>query len=302
MGGFTVFMSRLSFESVVRGGADGLPEVIRTLAGIRAAARARRHPALACHDRCMANSPTGDSVIDRIVRVLETFTADRTVQSASDIGRRAGLPSSTAHRLVEDLVASGILERDDDHRVRLGMRLWELALRGSAALRLRQAALPFMERVQARIREHTQLAVLEQDEALFLERLSHPDAGANITRIAGRLALHASSSGLVLLAYAPEEVRERVLAGPLAPISPETVTDPAALRRLLGAIRERGHVVSPGSVEAVSTGVAVPVRDRGRVIAALSVILPRDAPTENAVATLTAAARGIERALSRDRT
>ncbi|GAA1466235.1 IclR family transcriptional regulator [Microbacterium thalassium] len=249
----------------------------------------------------MANSPSGDSVIDRLVRVLETFTADRTVQTASDIGRRAGLPSSTAHRLVDDLVRSGLLERDDEHRVRLGMRLWELALRGSDALRLRQAALPFMEGVQARIREHTQLAVLEQDEALFLERLSHPSAGANITRVAGRLALHASSSGLVLLAHAPDDVLDRVLTGPLPAISPETVTDPTALRRILAGIREHGYVVSPGSVESVSTGVAVPVRDRGRVIAALSVILPRDASTDDVVVTLRAAARGIEQALRSDR-
>lgn len=41
--------------------------------------------------------------------------------------------------MVSDLVACGLLERDEDQRVRLGMRLWELALRGSRALRLRQA-------------------------------------------------------------------------------------------------------------------------------------------------------------------
>ena len=159
----------------------------------------------------MANSPTGDTMAERIVRVLDTFSGDRTVQTAAQIGRRSGLPSSTAHRIVDELVRAGLLERDDEHRVRLGMRLWELALRGSSALRLRQAALPFMTTVQARVREHTQLAVLEQDEALFVERLSHPEAGANITRIAGRLPLHASSSGLVLLAYGPEDLRRRVL-------------------------------------------------------------------------------------------
>lgn len=205
----------------------------------------------------MANSATGDSVLERVVRVLETFTVDRTTQTASDIGRRAHLPSSTAHRVVNELVAAGLLERDDDNRVHLGMRLWELALRGSPALRLRQAALPHMERVQARVREHTQLAVLEHDSALFLERLSHPQAGANITRIAGRLPLHASSSGLVLLAYADPELQERILAGPRRALTRETVTDAAALRRLLADIRRRGHVVAPGSIETVSTGVAV---------------------------------------------
>ncbi|WP_395570447.1 IclR family transcriptional regulator [Streptomyces sp. BK79] len=246
----------------------------------------------------MANSPSGETVTERIVRVLETFDTDRTVQTAAEIGRRARLPSSTAHRIVAELVECGLLDRDEEQRVRLGMRLWELALRGSRALRLRQAALPFMERVQARVREHTQLAVLEKDETLFIERLSHPHAGANITRIAGRLPLHASSSGLVLLAHGPEELRERVLSGPLDAVSPGTVTDPARLRRLLAGIRRDGVVVAPGTVESVSTGVAVPVREgRGEVIAALSVVLPRDASTGGAVEELRAAAAGISAAL-----
>jgi DNA-binding IclR family transcriptional regulator len=204
--------------------------------------------------------------------------------------------------MVAELVEAGLLERDDEHRVRLGMRLWELALRGSTALRLRQAALPFMERVQARVREHTQLAVLEQDEALFLERLSSPDSGANITRIAGRLPLHASSSGLVLLAYGAPELQARVLAEPLARLAPETITDAATLRRTLAEIRRQGCVVAPGSIEAVSTGVAVPIRDgSGDVIAALSVVLPRDASTAGPLEELRAAAAGIRSALAADR-
>lgn len=235
---------------------------------------------------------------DRIVRVLDTFATDRTVQTATEIAARADLPASSAHRIVGDLIAAGLLERDEDNRIRLGMHLWELALRGSSALRLRQAALPHMEQVQAQIREHTQLAVLERGEALFLERLSHPDAGANITRIAGRLPLHASSSGLVLLAHADPDVREQVLAAPLRTVSPETVTDATTLRAILTAIRRRGYVVAPGSIESVSTGVAVPIRDRGEAVAALSVVLPRDTPPEAAITALRAAAEAIQRDLT----
>ncbi|MFT4210982.1 MAG: IclR family transcriptional regulator [Microbacterium sp.] len=245
----------------------------------------------------MANSPSGDSMTERVVRVLETFTSDRTMQTAAEIGRRAGLPSSSAHRIVDELVAAGLLERDEDRRIRLGLRLWELAQRGSTALRLRQAALPFMAQVQREIREHTQLAVLEQDEALFLERLSHPQAGANITRIAGRLPLHASSSGLVLLAFADAALRERVLGAPLRAVGPGTITDAAELRRVLARIRRQGVVVAPGSIEAVSTGVAVPLRDAGEVVAALSTILPRDADPAPAVAALRRAASGVDAAL-----
>lgn len=248
----------------------------------------------------MANSPSGDSVTDRLVRVLETFTPTRTVQTAAEIGRRADLPSSTAHRIVNELVEAGFLERDEDRRIRIGMRLWELATRSSDALRLRQLAMPAMERVQARVRQHTQLAILEQDEALFLERLSDPHSGANITRVAGRLPLHAASSGLVLLAYGSRDLQERVLTGALSPVSRETITDPAALRRKLAEVRQLGHAVAPGFIEAVSTGVAVPVRDNtGSVVAALSVVLPREEPVEPTIVELRHAADEISRALGR---
>ena len=250
----------------------------------------------------MANSPTGDSVIDRLVRVLATFDAEHTVQSPSDISRRAGLPASTGHRLVGDLVSSGLLERDDEGRARVGMRLWELATRGSLALGLRQAALPAMEGVQAAVRQHTQLGVLDGEQVLFLERLSHPDAGANITRIAGRLPLHASSSGLVLLAAAAPALVDRVLARPLPRLAPETIDDPVALRRKLAEVRRLGHAVAPGSIEAVSTGVAVPIRDRGKVVAALGVVLPRGEENDRVVAILREAATEIEKVLSRSST
>lgn len=247
----------------------------------------------------MANSASGDSVIGRVVRILETFDNDRASRSVSEIARRTGLPSSTAHRLISELAEYGLLERDDRGNVHVGMRLWELAMRGSAALRLRQIAIPFMEDVQAKVRQHTQLAVLEDDEALFIERLSGRESGANITRIAGRLPLHASSSGLVLLAFADEDLQNRVLAGPLAARSRETITDPDALRRTLAEVRRMGHAVAPGYIAPESTGIAVPVRGPGgTAIAALSVVLPRGQQQhDTTILYLKSAAQGIARAM-----
>jgi DNA-binding IclR family transcriptional regulator len=247
----------------------------------------------------MANSPSGDSAAERFVRVLETFTPTRTAQTASEIGRRARLPSSTAHRIVGELISAGLLERDQGRQVRIGLRLWELTTRSSRALRLRQVALPFMEQVQAAVKEHTQLVVLEQDGALCVERLSAPGAGENITRIAGRLPLHASSSGLVLLANADRELQQRVLAQPLRRLTRATVTDPQALSRLLHGVRRDGYVIASGYVSPVSTGVATPISDAtGEVIAALSTILPREADTATALRELKVASRAISDALS----
>lgn len=237
----------------------------------------------------MANSRSGDSVIDRLVRVLATFDRDRRVLTPAEIARRAGLPTSTAHRLVGDLAEAGLLERDDDGGYRVGLRLWELATRGSQALGLREAAIPAMERVQSRLRQHTQLAVLDDGATLFVERLSHPGAGANIAQVAGRLPLHASSSGLVLLAGASSAVVDRVLAGPLPALASGTITDPAALRRKLAEVRRLGYALAPASVEEVSTGIAVPVRVGRATVAALGAVLPQEETDARAVAAVLAA-------------
>lgn len=249
----------------------------------------------------MANSGSGESVVERVVRILATFDRDRRAQTPSAIARRAGLPTSTAFRMVNELLETGLLERDEQSRVRIGMHLWELTTRGSHALDLRQAALPAMEDVQAALREHTQLGVLEHGEVLFIERLSGPDAGSNVTQIAGRLPLHASSSGLVLLAHGSIELLEQVLSEPLRAFTPETITDEAALRRKLDEIRRLGYVIAPGYIETVSTAIAVPVRDSGEVVAALSVVLPREREDAAVVPLLQAAASRISDALSAHR-
>jgi len=248
----------------------------------------------------VANSATGDAMIERVVRILDAFDAGATDLTPAAIARRAGLPPSTAHRIVGELAGAGLLERDEDGRYRIGMRLWELTTRGSRALALRQAALPHMERVQAATREHTQLGVLDQDAVLIIERLSSPEAGSNVATIAGRLPLHASSSGLVLLAFGRQALRDRVLGAPLPAVGPLTITDPVVLRRRLETVRQAGHAILAGSIESVSTGIAVPVVDRaGRTVAALSAIVPHGWTRERATLDLlTTAASGISHAIA----
>lgn len=248
----------------------------------------------------MANSESGDSMVERIVRILGAFDTGHTDLSASDVARRAGLPMSSAHRIVGDLLRVGLLERDAEGLVRIGMRLWELTTRGSRALALRQAALPAMERAQAAIGEHVQLCVLDQDEVLVIEQLSAPDAVSNVTTVAGRLPLHASSSGLVLLAYGRQALRGRVLARPLPAVGPSTITDAATLGRRLETVRKDGFAVLPGSMESVATGISVPVADSaGTIIAALSAVVPTDWRHERAtVVALRAAAAAITEAIA----
>ncbi|BBZ58133.1 IclR family transcriptional regulator [Mycolicibacterium phocaicum] len=247
----------------------------------------------------MARSASGESVLERAVRILEVFDSDTVAVSVSDIAHRAGLPLSTASRLVDDLVEHGLLRRDPQRRIRIGMRLWELASRASPTRSLRDAAMPFMEDLHAVVGHHVQLGVLDGDDVLFIERLSAPGAVINVTRIAGRLPIHASSSGLVLLAHAPVAMQERIAAGELTRLTDQTIADGQQLRSVLAEIRRVGYALCPGHIHLDATGIAVPLRGPGdRVVGALSAIVPRDDHAISRVPTLIATARGIRRALS----
>jgi DNA-binding IclR family transcriptional regulator len=241
----------------------------------------------------MARSDSGESVLERIVRILECFTPEAPALAVTEIARRADLPPATASRLVAELVGHGLLVRDD-RRLRVGTRLWELAARASSTLSLRETAMPVLEDLHRTIAQHAQLGVLDGDEVLFVERLSADHAVINLTRIAARLPLHASSSGLVLLAFASTTVQERVLARPLVGFTRNTITDAGVLRARLAEVRDRGVALCPGYIHLDATGVAVPVRDPGgHVVAAVSVVVPNDGEAARTVPALTEAARRI---------
>ena len=246
----------------------------------------------------MPRAATGETSLARAVRILESFTPDAPQLTVTQLARRSGLHVATASRIVGQLVDHGLLSRGPDRELRVGMRLWELASRAAPTRSLRDAAMPYLEDLHAVVGHHAQLAVLDGGDVIFLERLSARDAVINYSRIAGRLPLHISSSGVVLLAHGSAELQERVLAGPLESRTPATITDPSRLSALLDQVRRQGYALLPGHVHPDATGIAVPVRNAlGEVVAALSVIVPNDARAVSAVPALLAAARGIGRAL-----
>jgi IclR family acetate operon transcriptional repressor len=99
--------------------------------------------------------------------------------------------------------------------------------------------------------------------------------------------------GKALLAFAPDETVDAVLARPLRALTPRTITDPAALRRELAAIRRAELAFNAEESRVGLLGVAAPIRDAGGAVAgALALAMPRrsrSSPSRMAVAVRTAA-------------
>ncbi|WP_179150700.1 IclR family transcriptional regulator [Leifsonia sp. NCR5] len=245
----------------------------------------------------MANSPSGESLITRLVRILSTLDSGHPPMTATAVARLADLPVATVHRLVAELSAIGWLVKDEQGRIGLGLDLWELAHRArSPYTHLLTIARPAMQEVQRVVGQNTQLGVLtaDGDEVLYLECYSGEGSVENAATTATRLPAYRSSAGHAILAFADRAVREGFIAD-WEPSLP-------GLRHRLAGVRTSGHAVVEGMMHPDTAGVSVPVREPGlEVVAALSVVVPRDPAVIAAViGPLTEGAERITAALRAD--
>lgn len=232
----------------------------------------------------MARSSAGVSVLSRAVRVLEAFDPGVRDLSLTQIARKSGMPASTAHRIVGELVSHGLLERMSTGRYRIGLRLWELAVRTPGAVGIREIAYPFLRRALDRIGQHVQLAVLQDNEILSLERLSSPNAVINLTVVGSRMPFYATSSGLVLAATATPAVREALLREKQKPYRFAPLLSPDELTARLNQVRFEGYAVTEGYIDPAATAIGVPVMGPANsVVAALTSVVPSANPQQAAV-------------------
>ncbi|MBZ5739479.1 IclR family transcriptional regulator [Nocardioides mangrovi] len=238
------------------------------------------------------------SVTGKVLALLGAFDAAHRELTLSELARRSGLHLSTAQRRAAELVAAGALERGDDGRYRVGLWLWEVGSLAPRSSSLREVALPYLEDLYVVTRENVQLAVRDGTEVVFVERIAGRSAVPVLTRVGGRFALHATGVGLVLLAHAPTEVLDEVVASGLTRYADRTITDPEQLRRVLATVRRDGYAVSPGAVTDDAVSVAAPVvGHEGRVVAAISLVVSlADARPTALAPVVQTAARAISRA------
>jgi IclR family acetate operon transcriptional repressor len=213
----------------------------------------------------------GVSIIERMTAVLGTFSANHDRMGVNEIARRAGLPKSTTSRLVAGLVRHGYLQRDG-HEVSVGLKLFELGTLSAQPNALRALALPTMADLRNATMQSVHLSILEGTDVLYIGILRGRESSALLSRVGGRLPAHATGAGKALLAFAPDDVVQRVIESGLAPCQPGTVTDPDALLRELEGIRRTRVAYSTAEAGPGVTGAASPIlTPDARPVAALSV-------------------------------
>jgi DNA-binding IclR family transcriptional regulator len=209
--------------------------------------------------------------IERAFAVLGALT-DGPI-GVTEVADRVALPKSTAARMLVSLAREGAVEQvPGETRYRLGPRIESLATGLVATRSVVAIARPHLAELAATIGEAAGLSIPEGDLMHYVEQVDsdHPVGVRDWT--GARIAMHAVSSGLAVLALWPRARIDAYLAGPLERFTDRTMTDPAQLRARLQRIQIDGHAWTNGEYAEGIASVAAAIADAdGEVVAAVHV-------------------------------
>ncbi|WP_217991537.1 IclR family transcriptional regulator domain-containing protein [Blastococcus aggregatus] len=209
---------------------------------------------------------------ERGLAVIRTFGKETPELTLTEVARATNLTRAAARRFLLTLVELGYVQTDG--RVfSLRPRVLELGYAYLSALSLPEVAQGHMERLVHQVRETCSLAVLDEDEVVYVARVHTRRIVTLSINVGTRFPAYATSMGRVLLAYQDREWLERYLSTvAMAPSTSRSVTDPRQLASVLATVRAQGYCVTEQELEEGLRSVAVPIRGgSGSVIAAMNV-------------------------------
>jgi IclR family transcriptional regulator, acetate operon repressor len=213
--------------------------------------------------------------VERAITILDLL-AQGGWRTGADLARELNVHRSTALRLLGTLERHAFVERDQrTARYRLGRRLPQLASVVTGEFNLRDVARPVCEQVAGATGETATFELLIGDDIVPIEQAAAATSVVTINWLGRRYPVHCTASGKAFLAFGPDAVRDRLLARPLEPVTPRTITDRAQLESQLEVARQSGVARTHEELEMGLDAIAAPIFGAdGEMVAALDVSGP----------------------------
>jgi IclR family pca regulon transcriptional regulator len=215
--------------------------------------------------------------LERGLSILSAFRSGRPLLGVSELGREIGLSRSTTHRYVSTLAALGYLQQDGmTKKYRLGPRVLDLGFSAMNSMELREVAAPHLRSLSDQTGFTVNMAILDGQDIVYVERCRSTQAGQREIdlnlHVGARLPAYCTSLGKVLLAFLPDEERERALATVhFARRGPNTITTRRALAAELERVRADGFAINNQELAYGLRSIAAPVLSReGHAVAAIN--------------------------------
>lgn len=214
------------------------------------------------------------SSVRRAIQVLDLL-ARKGALGVRAVALHLELPVGSTHRLLEDLAAERVVDRNEAGDWQLAYRLLEITDLQMDGIQLPRLARPFFEAMAEATRETINLNVLSGGECICVDKVRGNEGMQLDWRIGTSSPLHCGGSAKAILAYMSAAEIERVAEGPLPGFTAHTITDPAALKAELAQIRQRGYAIDAEEIVLGIMCVGMPIFDRaGRPVGAISISGP----------------------------
>jgi IclR family pca regulon transcriptional regulator len=211
------------------------------------------------------------TALARGLSVIQVFGREHAELTLSEVAQRAALSPATARRCLRTLQRLGYVGQAGN-RFCLRPKILSLGSSWLDAARVEEVIVPLLREVVSETGDSSSVAILDGDEVLYVANFSAKRLVRLTAGVGARFPAYAVSMGRVLLAALPAESLDAYLARlDPEPLTPQTVTDKAALRAIIDAVRRDGCVAVKDELEDGLGAVAVPVRGKdGRVLASLN--------------------------------
>lgn len=216
-------------------------------------------------------SPYTVASVARAMDLLIILGKNPQDMGVTELSKLLGVQKSTVHSLLQTLLDKGFVQQTEHGRYSLGVKLIELGNLCAERLDVWSAARPVMTQLADEIGEIVLLAVLSHGEPIIVEKVEPQRPFLIIPKLDFTIAIHSTSVGKVLLAYAKDEVIRQVIDSGLQKYTPCTITDPQKLYDELEKVRTNGYALCCNETIEGVTCIAAPVfTARNNVVAALS--------------------------------
>jgi IclR family pca regulon transcriptional regulator len=220
----------------------------------------------------LTGDPSFMTSLARGLAVLTAFSDQRRTLTIAQISHKTGIPRAAVRRCLHTLKQLGYASSDANNYA-LKPKVLTLGYSYLSSTPLAVSAQPCLDQISRSLHESCSLAVLENDEVLYVARSSTSRIMSVALNVGSRLPAYCTSLGRAILAYLPEvELKNYLERVEMRAYTEHTVVTPKKLREVLGAIRIAGYAVIEEELEVGLRSIAVPVRGAsGAIVAALNI-------------------------------
>lgn len=215
--------------------------------------------------------------VDRLLAIIEILSGYPEGVQVVKLAEKVGLPASTTHRALTNLLEQGYLLQDKRTKFYyLGPKMFRLAARLLDNLDVRRVSAPHLHLLAELTGQNPFLTIYDNQQlvATVVDTIGGVGQLKFFVSLGKAVPLHCTASGKVIAAFLPPEKQELLFgARQMERFTPHTCTDPDLLREEWVRIRQLGYAVCDEEIELGVAAIAAPIWDASdKVIGSVAVV------------------------------